>query len=63
MGYKAIPEMRKSYAREIARLAERFPRKHSLGSDPQILQNQVPLHLWVEKEQWVEGHFWLDSDF
>lgn len=37
MGYKAIPEMRKSYAREIARLAERFPRKHSLGSDPQDL--------------------------
>lgn len=35
MGYRAITEMRKSKAREPARLAECFPRKHSLGYDLQ----------------------------
>lgn len=35
MGYRTIPEMRKSKAREMARLAECFPRKHSLGCDLQ----------------------------
>lgn len=35
MVYRAIPEIRKSKVREMARLAERFPRKHSLGCDLQ----------------------------
>lgn len=71
MGYRAIPEMRKSKAREMARLTECFPRKHSLGCNlqdptkPGVITPVISELCGgiVEKGgSVVKGHFWLDSD-
>lgn len=69
MGYRAIPEMRKSKVREIARLTRCFPRKHSLECDPQDpTQSGVIIPVISELGDWGRerisgGRSFLVSDF